>query len=152
MRSSESSETGKDSTNCNLIQSNRIYTMSDAMIRKNTHSIWKTPVTMTLCTPAAVVLVVLLIHGRARFNGLRAGTQQRSFHICRSVAPTWYQCSEQKEHTFKESNPTYWPPASSQLPWRSLARKLQLLNDIHRRWVSNVFLHIYLKIIFVWFH
>lgn len=49
--------------------------MSDAVIRKNTHSIWKTPVTMTLCTPAAVVLVVLLIHGRARFNGLRAGTQ-----------------------------------------------------------------------------
>lgn len=65
--------------------------MSHAMIRRETHSIWKTPVTMTLCTSAAVVLVVLLIHGRARFNGLRAGTQQRSFHQCHEVAPTQHQ-------------------------------------------------------------
>lgn len=64
-----------------FIQTGWTYTTSHATIRKKTHSIWKTPVTMTLCTPAAVVLVALLIHSRARFNRLRAGKQQHSFHI-----------------------------------------------------------------------
>lgn len=36
---------------------------------------------MTLCTPAAVVLVALLIHCRACFNRLRAGKQQHSFQM-----------------------------------------------------------------------
>lgn len=36
---------------------------------------------MTLCAPAAVVLVALLIHSRACFNRLRAVKQQHSFHI-----------------------------------------------------------------------
>lgn len=64
-----------------FIQTGSIYTTSHATIRKKTHSIWKTPVTMTLCTPAAVVLVALLIHCRACFNRLRAGKQQHSFQM-----------------------------------------------------------------------